>query len=88
MTCQQLKKIFFDLLLWDKTVVLRFRLDRSGAQLNSEARMRIRCVGRHYIFNRPFLLYMKKRDAKTPYFVMWVENAELLKKWKNDRKPQ
>jgi hypothetical protein len=32
----------------------------------------------HYHFDRPFLIVMKKRDAKHPCFVMWVDNAELL----------
>ncbi len=26
----------------------------------------------------PFLVYMQKRDAEQPFFVMWVDNAELL----------
>jgi hypothetical protein len=32
----------------------------------------------HFHFDRPFLIVMKKRDAKHPCFVMWVDNAELL----------
>ena len=35
----------------------------------------------HYIFDKLFLIYMKKRDADKPYFVMWVANAELLNPW-------
>jgi hypothetical protein len=27
---------------------------------------------------RPFLIYLKKRGAGHPFFVMWVDNAELL----------
>lgn len=30
------------------------------------------------LFNRPFLVYMQKRGAERPFFVMWVDNAELL----------
>ncbi|HNS19964.1 MAG TPA: hypothetical protein PKH24_05670 [Sedimentisphaerales bacterium] len=26
----------------------------------------------------PVLVYMQKRDAEQPFFVMWVDNAELL----------
>ena len=33
---------------------------------------------REFRFHRPFLIYMKKRDADRPFFVMWVDNAELL----------
>jgi hypothetical protein len=35
-------------------------------------------------FDRPFLIYLKKRDAARPFFVMWVDNAELLQAWKGD----
>ncbi len=57
---------------------IRFRLDRSGAMLESEARMIIAAMPRHFEFNRPFLVYMQKRGAAQPFFVMWVDNAELL----------
>jgi hypothetical protein len=67
-----------------------FRLDRTGAEVKSEAK--IECVKSEavekdeeppplkLIFDRPFLVYMKKRGADQPFFVMWVENAELLTK--------
>jgi hypothetical protein len=29
-------------------------------------------------FDRPFMVYLKNRAAQHPYFVMWVETAELL----------
>jgi hypothetical protein len=32
------------------------------------------------IFNRPFLVVMRRRSAEQPFFVMWVENTELLRK--------
>ncbi|MBN2293894.1 MAG: hypothetical protein JXM70_15810 [Pirellulales bacterium] len=60
---------------------IQFCLDRSGIELKSEAKMYCESMETFYIFNRPFLLYMKKRDAEMPYFVMWVDNAELLNKW-------
>ncbi|MBN1403624.1 MAG: hypothetical protein JW942_04055 [Opitutales bacterium] len=63
---------------------IRFVLDENGAELESDTIMLASlCVddGRHFTFDRPFLLYMKKRYAERPYFVMWVENAELLQKW-------
>jgi hypothetical protein len=34
----------------------------------------------YYLFDKPFLVYMKKRGAEHPFFVMWVDNAELLDK--------
>ncbi len=32
----------------------------------------------NFIFDRPFLIVVKKRGAERPFFVMWVDNAELL----------
>lgn len=61
-----------------------FRLDRSGAELKSEAKQYCLPMPSHYLFDRPFLIYMKKRDAQSPYFAMWVGNAELLQPWKGE----
>lgn len=63
---------------------IQFRLDRNGARLRSETRVVIAAIPRDYLFNRPFLLYMKKRGAEMPYFVIWIENAELLNKWQSN----
>ncbi len=57
---------------------IRFKLDRYGAALESEATIAVSAIPRHFKFNRPFLVYMKKRDREQPFFVMWVDNAELL----------
>jgi hypothetical protein len=63
---------------------VRFRLDEAGARLESEAAI----VGefgedvvprlRHFVFNRPFLLYLIERDADQPYLAIWIGNTELL----------
>jgi hypothetical protein len=57
---------------------IQFRLDRSGADLASESKMFVKPGASYFHFNRPFLIYMKKRGGKQPFFIMWVENAELL----------
>jgi hypothetical protein len=58
---------------------IRFRLGKNGAELKSNASLYAEAASpMHYIIDRPFLVYMKKRGAQTPYFVMWVDNAELL----------
>jgi len=57
---------------------IKFKLDRYGAALESEATIEIAASPRYFHFNRPFLVYMKKRDREQPFFVMWVDNAELL----------
>jgi hypothetical protein len=57
---------------------IELRLDRSGTRLESEATFAIAALPRHFEFNRPFLIYLQKRDAEHPFFAMWVDNAELL----------
>jgi hypothetical protein len=38
-----------------------------------------------FVLNRPFLIYVQKRGAERPFFVMWVENVELLQHWQEPR---
>jgi len=57
---------------------IEFLLDKSGAKLTSDSGMRASAIPRIFSFTRPFLIYMKRRDARRPFFVMWVDNAELL----------
>jgi hypothetical protein len=57
---------------------IKFKLDRCGAMLESQSTIMVASIPRYFIFNRPFLVYMKKRDCEQPFFVMWVDNAELL----------
>ena len=59
-----------------------FRLDRSGAELCSEAAIVYASADHsHAIGDKPFLVYLKRRGAEWPYFVMWIDNNELLMKW-------
>ncbi len=58
-----------------------FRLGKNGAALRSESKMVASGIPSRFVLDRPFLIYMKQRGAVTPYFVMWVENAELLSHW-------
>ena len=58
--------------------LIRFKLDEKGAMLRSEAGFGIFGSLPKLIFNRPFLLMLKRRDAKMPYFAAWIDNAELL----------
>jgi len=58
---------------------IEFRLDRGGAELGSESMIETKSLPpRHFHFDRPFLIVLSRRGAANPYFVMWVENAELL----------
>ncbi|MDF2521412.1 MAG: hypothetical protein K0R84_2040 [Clostridia bacterium] len=59
-----------------------FSLDEKGAVLKSEAKI-LMCgsaptIRRNLIFDKPFLLYLKEKDAEYPYFAMWVDNPELM----------
>jgi hypothetical protein len=57
---------------------IQFKLDKSGADLAAEAKLFAKPSPTHLHFNRPFLLYTKKRDARHPFLVVWVDNAGLL----------
>ncbi|MHC4505457.1 MAG: hypothetical protein ACYTFI_19305 [Planctomycetota bacterium] len=63
---------------------VRFQLDEKGARLRSESHIAIGCSappsGRRFVFDGPFLILMKRKEATNPYFAMWVDNAELLVK--------
>ncbi|NLS90614.1 MAG: hypothetical protein GXX96_00330 [Planctomycetaceae bacterium] len=71
---------FSDYFIIKAMQTVRFRLDRSGAALASEAQVTCASGPLHYVFDRPFMIVMKKRDAARPFLVMWVDNAELLSK--------
>jgi hypothetical protein len=63
---------------------IEFCLDANGATVASSGRAAVPACGpgprplTSFKFDRPFLIYLKKRDAKHPFFVMWVNDAELL----------
>jgi hypothetical protein len=57
---------------------IRFKLDRSGAELASESKTYCLPMATHFVCDRPFPIVAKKRGAERPFFVMWVDNAELL----------
>lgn len=58
---------------------IRFQMDERGVVLKSEAHM-VATAGIHkfLIFNRPFLVMLKRTNATVPYFAMWVDNPEIL----------
>jgi hypothetical protein len=64
---------------------LQFRLDRSGAELWSEAGIVAKPGDSHFEVNRPFLVIMRKRGGKQPFFVAWIDNAELLQAFAEER---
>ena len=75
-----LNKGFEGYFVLEASQIIQFRLDRSGAELKSEAKLVALSGPTHYTFDSPFLIYIKKRGAERPFFVMWVDNSELLSK--------
>jgi len=61
---------------------IRFRLDERGARLESDASGEAACAmpeqPRHFVFDKPFLIYLKESSATAPYFAAWIGSAELL----------
>ncbi len=62
-------------------------LEEHGAVAESEAVMAVDSAGavvpeiikpKTLLFNKPFFLIIRKKNNAAPYFMMWVENAELL----------
>lgn len=65
----------------------RFKLDEKGAVLKSraffmatkaEAPAPGNAKPRMFIFDKPFLIYMKQKTGKYPYFALWINNPELM----------
>jgi hypothetical protein len=66
---------------------IQFKMDRKGAYVASVVTVTLPNGHpeadpnpNHYLFDRPFLIVMKKRGVRQPFFVMWVDSAELLQK--------
>lgn len=57
---------------------IRFKLDETGAALESKAVFVSAPPPREFIFDKPFLILLIQQDAETPYLAVWVENAALL----------
>jgi hypothetical protein len=65
---------------------VEFKLDETGAKVRSEAAILV-MKGiilperlREFVFDKPFLLCLKEKEARYPYLAIWVDNSELLVK--------
>ncbi len=66
--------------------IIRFLLNESGARIESTFQGTLLAEGMEFdpkrprvmVFDRPFLTYIKERQASQPYFAMWVENLEVM----------
>lgn len=68
---------------------IRFKLDEKGAVLRSRTIIRMAMKGeapqrslkpRMFIFDKPFLVCLKQKTGNSPYFALWVNNPELMRK--------
>jgi hypothetical protein len=60
---------------------IRFRLNEKGALLKSEVRLdMVLCKSTNLIFDKAFLIYLRQKDARYPYFAIWTGNDEILQK--------
>ena len=58
---------------------IRFQLNEKGVQLHSEAAFGgLWAEPLHLVFDRPFLILMQRKNARTPYLALWIDNPELL----------
>ena len=84
-------RAFSDCFIFEAMQMVDFRLSRTGVILKSEARLGGAGGGsgtppRDFRFDKPFLIYVKKRQADAkPFFVMWVDNAELMPAFQGSR---
>lgn len=76
-------KIGADKIIEESVQKIRFKLDESGAFVLSEAYISLGLGGgpiSNLVFNKPFLIMLRYKDAKHPYFAAWIGNSELLMK--------
>jgi hypothetical protein len=67
---------------------MRLKMDRTGFEIVVENETSSITDGdeihhhpsNHFVFDHPYLLMIRRRDESSPFFVMWVDNAELLQK--------
>ncbi len=66
---------------------IKFKLDEKGVILESyaaivmqEKSISVPVEPKQLIFDKPFLFCLKEKNGKYPYFVMWIDNAELMLK--------
>jgi TonB family protein len=74
-----------DLLFDFVNQIIRFKLDETGAYLESEVEggvlggeLEMTPPPRSFVFDKPFLVMIKRKNSMRPYFALWVANAELM----------
>lgn len=84
MVGQQLSGNLLGMYIEDAVQFIKFNLNAEGAILRSEAALSTyRCIAKKnkiMLFDGPFLIYMKQKGQRNPYFAMWVQDKKLLQK--------
>ena len=58
---------------------IKLRMDEKGVDMVSESLEEVFCVAKHFmIFNKPYMILIKKSDSDLPIFVGWIENSEFM----------
>lgn len=58
---------------------IEFKLDETGAEVKSEAVIKMaKGIARRFIFDKPFLLCLKEKEARYPYLALWIGDSEFL----------
>jgi hypothetical protein len=57
---------------------VRFSLDEGGAELESHALLASLGAHSEFVVDRPFLLALLETGRSRPYFLLWIDNDELL----------
>jgi hypothetical protein len=66
---------------------IRFRLDEQGAILESYGELEAALLAggepprpRQFVFDKPFLIYLREPKGKEPYLAMFIANSELMER--------
>lgn len=67
---------------------IKFKLDEKGGTLKSEAAMAVKCTAlappvlekRFFIFDKPFVLFLKEASKDKPYYAMKIKDTKYLVK--------
>jgi hypothetical protein len=63
------------------TQSIKFRMDQKGIKLESQTEIQVFCISKHnMIFDKPFLIILRNKKTRTPYFVGWIHNTEIMEK--------
>jgi hypothetical protein len=73
----------YDLRITEAMQNIRFQMNEKGVVLRSEALIQyksgsVSVDSRRMILDQPYLIMLQMKGDKTPYFVLWVDNPELL----------